>query len=436
MSNEVVYAINAALLWFGSIEAVVMVLSFRRTMLQNPSQRLFFVKICITAFCMICYAIYSMRSSIHNGQPLRNGDILDVVLLTIAYAGIYAVYFVYIQYLKAQIDELDPERKVPQFVTSVALIICVIGMTIWALSAFYPGLRADVREFLHMEFPCEFGHLGGLLLVALTMAILFKHYKILGLRNMVILSSMPVLMLIATFVEPILNGVELHYTAIIIEFIIVYTQHHLDMESRMVMNKANHMRTQLELATGRMRPHYLYNVLTTIYYLCESDPQTAQSAIGTFAEYLRGSLEAMETNDPVSFSWELSEIRHYLALEKLRFGDKLKIEYDIQYEDLTLPPLSVQPLVENAVKHGIGSKEEGGTIRIESRRLSDGGAQINVIDDGNGFDVAKLRQQDRMHEGIANVRERLRYGIGGELTITSAKGEGTRAEVTIRPKDE
>ena len=97
------------------------------------------------------------------------------------------------------------------------------------------------------------------------------------------------------------------------------------------------------------------------------------------------------------------------------------------------PALTIQPLVENAVKHGIAPKEEGGTVRIVSRWLSDGGAQIRIIDDGVGFDVKKLRDMDVTHEGLANVRERIRLEVGGELTITSSPGRKTTAIVTIRP---
>ena len=97
----------------------------------------------------------------------------------------------------------------------------------------------------------------------------------------------------------------------------------------------------------------------------------------------------MERDEPVEFSWELKEIRSYLALEKIRFGDRLNVEYDIEYDEFLIPPLTVQALVENAVDHGISAAENGGTVRIVTRKLSDGGAQIRVFDDGVGPGMAE-----------------------------------------------
>ena len=109
------------------------------------------------------------------------------------------------------------------------------------------------------------------------------------------------------------------------------------------------------------------------------------------------------------------------------------MEYDVEYDEFLVPPLSIQPLVENAVKHGIAAKEEGGTVRIVSRKLSDGGAQIRIIDNGIGFDIDSLKNLDVTHEGLANVRERIRLEVGGDMTITSVPGRMTTVVVTIRP---
>ena len=128
-----------------------------------------------------------------------------------------------------------------------------------------------------------------------------------------------------------------------------------------------------------------------------------------------------------------NEIKNYLELEKIRFGDKLNVEYDVEYEDFLIPPLTVQPLVENAVIHGIGSKTEGGTIRITSRKLSDDGAQIRVKDNGIGFDIKDISAMDPDEGDIANLRDRLMEDVGGELTITSSPDKGTTSIITIRP---
>ncbi len=427
MSDAVLRAVNLALQSMCAVEGLVMVMSFRRSILRSRSETLFFAKVVVATVCVTCSALFFLR-----GPELR--DPVNVVLLSFAYVGLYAVYYLYIEYFAAQIRELDEGRPVSRAVLYVSLIICVVGSMLRIISSLDSNFAALNEATMNAAIPVEFGHLGGVVLIVITFAVLFRHRKTMGIRHTVVLGAMPVLMLVATFAEPHAHGIHLHYPLIMIEFIFVYTQHHLDIQSQMQRDENAGIKAKLALATGRMKPHYLYNVLTTIYYLCESDPQKAQRAIGTFSEYLRSTLETMERQELVNFSWELGEIRHYLELEKLRFGKRLRIDYDIETEDFKVPPLSIQPLVENAVKHGIAAKEEGGTVRIVSRKLSDGGSQIRIRDDGVGFDITTLKQLDSTHEGIANVRERLRLEVGGELTITSAPGKGTTAVVTIRPK--
>ena len=426
LDAAIVRFVNLALLIFGILRAFAMMLSFGKDLLRSRSQKLFFSKIAVTTGGMICCAVFNLRGT-------ENADPLNVVLISLSHVGVYVVYYLYIEYLSAQIAEHREGRAVPRAVSYISLIICVIGSTLWVVSIVDEDFKA-FNAVMRMGVSFELGHIGGLLLILITALILIRNHRILGRRNTIALGSMPVLMLAATFIEPHISGIELHYPLLVLEFCIVYTQHHLEVARQAERDEIAETKARLALAAGRMQPHYLYNVLTTIYYLCDTDPQKAQRAIGTFSDYMRRTLETLEKQELVNFSWELAEIRHYLELEKLRFGDRLTVEYDIEAEDFLVPPLSIQPLVENAVRHGIAPKEEGGTVSIVSRRLSDGGAQIRIKDDGAGFDVTKLRDLDVTHEGIANVRERLRLGVGGELTITSSPGRMTTAVVTIRPQ--
>lgn len=428
MSEAVVRIANITILSIGCIEASVIACSFRKDLIRTRSQRILFAKVILSAVMMLLLAVYFYR-----GPGLI--DPLNTLLLATSYVGLYAIFFLYIEYLIVQLNELDPARPVANWVKYFALGVCVTGTMLWLLSAFSSSFRSVSRLTSELPLPFEFGHIGGMVMTVVTLVLIARHYKTLGHRHAIVLSFMPVMMPLASFIEPHIYGIELHYPFILTEIIIVYTQHHLDMELQIEKDEMAETRSRLAMATGRMKPHYLYNVLTTIYYLCETDPLKAQRAIGTFSEYLRATLETLEKQQLVNFSWELGEIRHYLELEKLRFGDRLKIDYDIEAEDFMVPPLSIQPLVENAVKHGVAPKEEGGTVRIVSRRLSDGGAQIRVRDDGVGFDIGELGKLDETHEGIANVKERIRLEAGGDMTITSAPGKGTTAVVTFRPED-
>ncbi|MBQ2581184.1 MAG: histidine kinase, partial [Ruminococcus sp.] len=119
---------------------------------------------------------------------------------------------------------------------------------------------------------------------------------------------------------------------------------------------------KVAVMTSQIQPHFMYNALTSIAMMCQIDPETAQEATVTFAKYLRGNMDSLKQTKPVPFTIELEHLKKYLYIEKLRFGKKLNVEYDIQTTDFCIPMLSVQPLVENAVKHGVGMKKKGGTV--------------------------------------------------------------------------
>ena len=192
---------------------------------------------------------------------------------------------------------------------------------------------------------------------------------------------------------------------------------------------------KVSLMVSQIQPHFLYNSLTSIAMMCSKDPKIAGEATINFADYLRGNMNSLRQKTPVPFPQELEHLKKYLMLEKLRFGDMLNIEYDIQTEDFELPQLSVQPLVENAVKHGVGMKEDGGTVTIATRETDDA-YEVVITDDGVGFDTSKPVEDDgRSHVGMENVRQRLREMCGGEVIIESEPGKGTAATIRIPKKE-
>lgn len=421
-----VRAINIAVLSFCSLELIVLLVGFPRFRLNNRASRIFYAKMLVSVFTIVCYTI----SLIFESDPINP---LSIATRAIAYIGIYAVYVLYIFYIIENINDSAGHSVVIDMVAYVAVFMGVLGALLWILSLFNPTFSELSGHHLRYGKVFLIGHLGGFVLILTSLILLIKHRRRLGRRETMVLMAMPVLMLAAILLEPIAQGIELRYPCIVLEFLIVYTQHHLELEVKQEIQETTGMKQRMTLATGRMKPHYLYNVLTTIYYLCESAPEKAQSAVGLFSEYLRSTLEAVEKDELVEFSWELAEIRNYLALEKMRFGDRLKVEFDIEYDDFMIPPLTVQPFVENAVDHGIASSENGGTVRIITRKLSDGGAQIRVHDNGVGFDVSELERPDAVQKGIISARERLRREIGADLTITSSEGNETTVMITIRP---
>ena len=192
---------------------------------------------------------------------------------------------------------------------------------------------------------------------------------------------------------------------------------------------------KIDIMLSQIQPHFLYNSLGAIRYLCDHDPKAAGELTDKFARYLRGNMSSLRDEGEIAFTQELEHTNIYLEIEKARYEDALQISYDITCKDFMLPTLTLQPIVENAVRHGARGKRGVGTVTIATREYPDR-YEITVTDDGPGFDPAApvLPDDGRAHIGIQNVRERLARVSGGALRIESEKGKGTVAAIIIPRK--
>ena len=217
--------------------------------------------------------------------------------------------------------------------------------------------------------------------------------------------------------------------AIAISCVFYYTWLHLQFVREHEDALVTGQRVQQMLS--QIKPHFLHNALTLIIDLCDTAPQKAKEATVKFSRYLRGNMESIDRTGPISFEKELEHTKLYLDIEQMRFAGDLQVRYDIACTGFSLPALTVEPLAENAVRHGVREKPDGrGTVVIATRETPDG-YEITVTDDGPGFDPDRLPEDGQMHVGIANVRERLRQIVDGSLEYRSAPGEGTAAIIRI-----
>lgn len=201
-------------------------------------------------------------------------------------------------------------------------------------------------------------------------------------------------------------------------------------ETQLAQKEAQIAKQQTQIVLSQIQPHFLYNALSAISILCKRDPEKARLAVDSLSDYLRTNLDSLRFEKLVSFSKELEHTNAYLTIEKLRFGEDLEIVTDIQYSDFLLPSLTLQPLVENAVRHGVCGKEDGGTVTIRSEK-TESEYRVTVTDDGVGFDPTATPKDGRSHIGLENVRTRLKLLSGGTLTITSTPGIGTTAVIHL-----
>ena len=184
---------------------------------------------------------------------------------------------------------------------------------------------------------------------------------------------------------------------------------------------------KVQAMINQIRPHFLYNTLVTIYDLCKDAPEQAMSAILDFTRYLQANFTAISATELISFGEELEHTKAYTSTELLLFGDNLTVEYNAAFSAFRLPPLTLQPIVENAIKHGAGKGHSPEYIFVHTRAV-DGGAEIIVEDNGVGYDP---RPDGETHIGLQNVRERLEMMCGGTLEIAPRPGGGTVVTVFV-----
>ena len=189
--------------------------------------------------------------------------------------------------------------------------------------------------------------------------------------------------------------------------------------------------SRVSIMLSQIQPNFIYNTLGTIERMCLKDPEKAFELVRNFSLYLRGNFREIDSVTPIRFVDELKHVEHYVNIEKVRFPD-MNIEYDVETTDFVIPALSVQPLVENAIKHGLMGREEGGTVLIRAYETPTHFC-VEVKDDGVGFDTSKPIEEKK-HVGLRNIRGRLRAMVNGELIIESWPDVGTKAAIMI-PKE-
>lgn len=209
-------------------------------------------------------------------------------------------------------------------------------------------------------------------------------------------------------------------------------------EQELEMLETELLLSRIRNSTSQMQPHFLYNALGSIQEVILMDPQYASDLLGDFTVHLRSCVRAMTTDAPIPFTDELKNIQAYVNIEKMRLGDKLEVEYNIQTSDFMILPLCIQPLVENAIRHGIYKKGKAGgkvTIRTNEGEKS---VLVWVKDDGVGFDAEQLFRDIKNGKidstGLKNICFRLEKVMGASVNVHSEIGGGTVVAIWL-PKE-
>ena len=208
----------------------------------------------------------------------------------------------------------------------------------------------------------------------------------------------------------------------------------IDSEKQLAETEERLERAHAAQMATQMQPHFLFNTLSAIEALCQTDPLSAAECMENLSGYLRGNIDALNSEDLIPFDTEFRHIRQYIALELADPSRQFQFVYELDVRDFTIPSLTVQPIVENAVKHGALTHRDGGGRVVLTTEAFGSYIRITITDNGNGRGNLTKTQKENHGIGIESTRKRLQALCGGSLQITTGEG-GTKAVILISKKE-
>lgn len=351
------------------------------------------------------------------------GELENIVLLNISAMMSMVFSYVLISAYAHCLTEFVCERKKVSFVPNyIILAICCIYILLSVISLFNGMFFSFDENGCFVNGPM-YGLVRAFDLIVIIIGIFWVmcYRKILTLREISFLISFNVLPLLSMTLQRFWEPTP-QYMAVTLSLIVIYVLFHGEITRQLADSRISIMLSQIQ-------PHFMHNMLTTIMYMCRTEPEEAEKTVGQFADYLRANMDSLTLKQCIQFETELKHVKTYWSLEEKRFGDKIRAVYDIQENSFMLPSLTIQPIVENAVKHGM---RKGKQLTVTIRTYSDvNNYYVEINDDGRGFDVNTFENDGKSHIGIKNVQQRLKMMCGGELMVNSVPDQGTDAVIKI-----
>lgn len=295
-----------------------------------------------------------------------------------------------------------------------------------------------VNIFTHMYFSAVDGiykratfmiiSQGYQMIMLLFSFVIIVFNKKLNIREKIAFGFYCLMPLVAIIVQNNMPGYAIAYASLLLSVEVLFLFLNVEKNFKLEEEERRLKEADVKIMVSQIQPHFVYNTLSSISTLIPLDPDKAQKALDDFSDYLRMNLSTLTETKLVSFEDELKHIKTYVELEKMRFNDRLNVIYDIKVSNFSVPPLSIQPLVENAIKHGILKKVEGGTVYVKTYE-TDSAYVVSIVDDGVGFRMDEVDFKSNVHIGLNNVRHRIEIMIKGDITFTSEVNKGTNVIV-------
>lgn len=376
-------------------------------------------------------------SQLNMGIPGHKIFVLLHITYFLEYFAGYVEVLLYILYVTAVVEEQEGKRfKVYVY---LAVVIATVGFVMLIATQFNGFFYyIDKLNMYHRNIGQILSLCVGIVGMVFSVWVVLRHGA--RLRRvqtwaMIAYITLPTLALVLQSFHPTWALLNLATTMSIVFMFVVYqlevSEMLRDREAALHRQQIKEAQWQMRLLQSQIKPHFLFNALSSIIAICEDE--RAQELMMDFAQYLRLNVDMVSMTGEIPFKKELEHIKTYLKIEQLRFGERLQVEYRIECMDFSLPGLVAETLVENAVRHGISAKPEGGRLILSTRDLGDE-IEIRVSDNGMGFDVDVPKNDGKTHTGISNARAQIQSQCGGTLRVFSAVGKGTESVIRI-PKE-
>lgn len=346
------------------------------------------------------------------------------------------ILFIYHGYVCYCLFGEQSQMKKDMYRVKLVYIICIISIILVVLSQFF--------HFYYYIDAQNYYHRNSLYLISLVLpmsgmitdlTILIEYRKNVSRELFISMISYIVLPLAASLILIFYYGISLINIAISISVMLMFFEVMIEQGRKVALQERILAQTERKLADsrissmmGQIRNHFIFNVLGTISTYCKIDPEKADEAIIRFSRYLRRNIRYLEEKEMIPFEDEVALLEDYVKLEKIRFGDMVEFGEDFEVTEFLIPPLTVQPLVENAIKHGLTKAGRKGCVCVLTRKEGNT-IRVEIVDDGVGFILDKLENSESV--GIKNVRQRLEYMAKASLKIESKLGKGTRVIIQI-----
>lgn len=421
--------INVYLETFGGIISLIFILSVHITRPKKvPLEKFYIGLLSCNMLLLFCDAI----AGIFKGNTSYISFFLVWISNFLAFVLGYIMLMVFTYYLVEYLKEAN--AKVSRIRINIMNGIMITAILLVIISQFnHMYYIIDENNIYHRQQWFWFSQMLGIIGMILNGQLLYHFRYCIKRRDLINLSIYICLPVLAMVFQIIFYSIAVLYLATTICLLTIYISLQQD-----VLQEINNKELELEknrtaIVLSQIQPHFLSNCLVSIKQLCDIDPKKASIALEHFSYYLRENLYLLSNLNLIPFEYEINHLKNYIYLEKLRFEERLNIEWMLMELDFVIPSMTLQPLVENALHHGIMKKKNGGTIIIKSEKVYNN-IVISIHDDGIGFDTSAPFDKRRPHIGLENVRKRIAVQCNGEFNIHSIIEKGTIVEIILPQK--